>query len=320
MLRALAERAQLQNIEWPAWQQAGVQVQLWRLDQLDAAAAGNKLFKLAKNLQAARAAGHSRILSFGGAFSNHIHALALQGAAQGFETIGVIRGEPEAARNPTLRDAEVAGMRLHFVDRDTYRRAHRGGQQRDALFAELQQRFGRCFIIPEGAANGLGAMGCRALGEAIGAMAPIPDMVVLPCGTGATLAGIVAGLRDRTAVSGVAILKGGDFLIDDVRDYLRELNADECVYWGLDLDHDGGGYAKVPADVEQFIARFEQQTGIPIEPVYTGKMLYAVDRRIERGEFARGSRVLAIHTGGLQGARGFSYRYRIQQQAAVNAG
>jgi len=110
MLRQLAERAPMKCIALPEWQRAGVDVQLWRLDQIESGGCGNKLFKLAANLQRARADGYSRVLSFGGVFSNHIHALALHGAAQGFETIGVIRGEPEASSNPTLSDARRAGM------------------------------------------------------------------------------------------------------------------------------------------------------------------------------------------------------------------
>ena len=320
MLRELAQRAEFQQITLPEWERAGVEVVLWRLDRLDAVGSGNKLFKLAENLRAARAAGYSRLLSFGGVFSNHIHALALQGAAQGFDTIGVIRGEPEAAANPTLRDAVAAGMQLHFVDRDNYRDAHHAGLRRDTLIAELQQRFGPCYIIPEGGANRLGASGCRVLGEIIAIHAHRFDTVVLPCGTGATLAGIVAGLRDRVPVSGVSVLKGGEFLRANVRDYLCELAADDCVLWAINLEHHGGGYARVPAALEQFVGRFQAATGIPIEPIYTGKMLYAIDRRIELGEFARGTRVLAIHTGGLQGARGFSYRHTTKQQAAIDAG
>ncbi|HET8710025.1 MAG TPA: hypothetical protein VFM32_01520, partial [Spongiibacteraceae bacterium] len=129
---------------------------MWRLDQLDAAASGNKLFKLAENLQAARREGYARILSFGGAFSNHIHALALAGREAGFETVGIIRGEPEAAENPTLRDAAAAGMQLHFVDRGTYRCLTQKSFDSSELMADLQRRFGPFYTVPEGGANRLG--------------------------------------------------------------------------------------------------------------------------------------------------------------------
>ena len=193
MLLELAQRAPVQRVEWPTWEARGVEVAIWRLDQLDAAAPGNKLFKLDENLQAARLAGHSRILSFGGAFSNHIHALALSGRAAGFETVGVIRGESSAGDNPTLRDAAAAGMQLHFVDRDTYRALTQNTPHAqnslhgNDLLDDLQQRFGPYYVVPEGGANRLGVLGCRVLGTAIGGMAVPPDCVVLPTATGSTL-------------------------------------------------------------------------------------------------------------------------------------
>jgi len=310
MLLELAQRAPVQYVKWSAWETRGVEVAIWRLDLLDAAAPGNKLFKLDENLQAARREGYSRILSFGGAFSNHIHALALSGRATGIETIGVIRGEPSAIENPTLRDAQDAGMQLHFVDRETYRvltQKHALTQKSfrsNDLLAELQQHFGPCYIVPEGGANRLGVLGCRALGVAIGQMPEQPDCVVLPTATGSTLAGIVAGLDNRTHVLGIAVLKGGSFIAQQVSEHLREISAEHCSAWRIDLDHHCGGYARVPDALGYFVTQFGEQTGIGIEPVYSGKMLYAIHNLIERGEFARGTRILAVHTGGMQGARG----------------
>ena len=308
MLRQLAEQAPIERIALPEWQQAGVDVLLWRLDRIEPAGCGNKLFKLAENLQRAKAEGYTRILSFGGVFSNHIHALALHGATQGFETIGVIRGEPEAADNPTLSDARRAGMHLHFVDRTTYRQAHQASLS-ERWFAQLQRQFGPCYIIPEGGANVAGVLGCRVLGEVIAAQCVKPDVVVVACGTGSTLAGVVAGTDGCASVLGVAVLKGGDFLDENVRGFLREVGAGNSTRWAIDTEHHCGGYARVTPALQCFIDRFTGLTDIPVEPIYTGKMLYAIDRRIERGDFARDTRVLAIHTGGLQGARGFSYRY-----------
>lgn len=305
-LLALAQRAPLQPVRLEGCEQRGIELALWRLDRIDAAAPGNKLFKLSENLQAARAAGQQRVLSFGGAFSNHIHALALTGAAQGLQTIGLIRGEPDARDNPTLRDAAAAGMQLHFLSRHDYRRLSSVAD--GAAHAELQARFGPCHIVPEGGSNRLGVLGCRVLGEAIAAFSPLPDLVILPCATGATLAGVVAGLADRSEVHGIAVLKGGEFLRDAVREQLESVAAGHCRRWRIDTDDHCGGYARVPLQLQQFVARFERATEVPIEPVYTGKMLYAIHRRIERGDYARGTRILALHTGGLQGARGFSYR------------
>ncbi|HEY3698339.1 MAG TPA: pyridoxal-phosphate dependent enzyme [Spongiibacteraceae bacterium] len=320
MLLELAQRAPVQRVVLPEWAAHGVEVALWRLDLIDAAAPGNKLFKLAKNFRAARVAGFRRVLSFGGAFSNHIHALALCGSAQGFETIGIIRGESSAAENPTLRDARAAGMQLHFVDRKTYRLLTGQGETDDenrqrVLYAELQQHYGPCFIIPEGGANRLGVLGCRPLGEAISRLAYLPDHVTIPCATGSTLAGIAAGLENRCALLGIAVLKGGGFIAEQVRAQLRDIGAWHCTNWQIDIDSHTGGYARVPAALRQFVARFNLHTESAIEPVYSGKMLYAIHNRIERGEFARGSRILAVHTGGMQGARGFGESDKKNQRA-----
>jgi 1-aminocyclopropane-1-carboxylate deaminase len=302
-LAELLRNTPVQRVHLPELEQRGVELALWRLDLIDAAAPGNKLFKLWENLRAARAQGYRRVLSCGGAFSNHIHALALTGAAAGFDTVGVIRGDSSSAANPTLSDAVEAGMTLHFVSREHYR-------QRDsaAFRAELEARFGPCYFIPEGGSNRLGALGCRIIGQQIAGWEQRPDLVALPCGTGATLAGVVAGLEDRCAALGVAVLKDGDFLHAAVRAQLQELDAAACMRWRIDTHNHGGGYAKVAPALRQFVTQFGQRTDIPLEPIYTGKMLYALYSAIERGEFAPGTRLLALHTGGLQGARGFEHR------------
>lgn len=296
----LADTARVQEVRLPELERQGVQLSIWRLDRIDAAAPGNKLFKLAENFREARAAGHHRLLSFGGAWSNHLHALALLGAAAGFDTIGVVRGEATAAANPTLRDAANAGMRLHFIDRATYRRKHE-----TQVLDDLRRRFGPCHIIPEGGANRAGILGCRALGEAIRALGDRPDLVVLPCATGSTLAGVVAGLDGYCETLGIAVLKGGGFLAAAVREGLAAIDAVHCARWSIALDEHGGGYARVTPALLAFVDDFARRSGIPVEPVYTGKMLHALLRRVAAGQFARGTRLLALHTGGLQGARGF---------------
>lgn len=294
--------APVQRIVLPEIERRGVELAIWRLDLFDAAAPGNKLFKLAENFRRARAAGHTRVLSFGGAYSNHLHALARLGATAGFDTVGIVRGEASSADNPTLRDARAAGMQLHFVDRESYRRKHES-----AFAAELQQRFGPCYIVPEGGANAAGVWGCRVLGETIraGLWGAAPDLVALPCATGSTLAGVVAGLDGYCETLGIAVLKGAGFLSAAVREGLAAVAATQCTRWSLDLDAHGGGYARADAQLLAFVADFTRRTGVPIEPVYTGKMLQALYRRIDAGAFPRGTRLLALHTGGLQGARGF---------------
>lgn len=297
-LRELAQRAPVQPVCLPELERHGVALSVWRLDLIDAAAPGNKLFKLWENLRAAREGGHRRVLSFGGAFSNHLHALALSGAAAGLETVGVVRGEPAAAANPTLQDAQRAGMLLHFVDRATYRR-----RAEPVLLRELQRRFGDCYVIPEGGANRLGVLGCRIIGGLIRTWPRPPDVVALACGTGSTLAGVAAGLEGCSEALGVAVLKGGEFLNAAVRDQLRAVGADDCRRWRIDTRHHGGGYARVTPALHQFVTEFTGRSGIAVEPVYTGKLLYALCMGITRGEFAPGTRLLALHTGGMQGWR-----------------
>lgn len=305
-LETLAASAPLQPVLLPEFERHGVELSIWRLDLLDATASGNKLFKLAENFEAARAAGCTRLLSFGGAYSNHLHALALRGAAAGFHTIGIVRGEADAAANPTLQDALRAGMQLHFVDRETYRRRFDAAE-----LTALQHRFGPCHIIPEGGANTAGIEGCRALGRALRTMLArsrhgAPDLVVLPCATGSTLAGLVAGLDGYCETLGIAVLKGAGFLFDAVGAGLAAVDAAHCARWSIDLDQHGGGYARANPELLEFVADFAQRSGIPVEPVYTGKMLHALHRRIAAGGFARGARLLVLHTGGLQGLRGFA--------------
>jgi 1-aminocyclopropane-1-carboxylate deaminase len=307
MLRQWVQHMPLQCVQIPEWERRGIAVSMWRLDRIDSAAPGNKIFKLSENLRAARALGHARVLSFGGAFSNHLHALALLGAERGFKTVGVVRGEAQAAANPTLRDAAAAGMELHFIDRSCYR-SHSGALRAAQLPTALRQQFGDCYVIPEGGANYLGALGCKVLGDAIVSSAEKWDRVVLPCGTGTTLAGLVAGLNGASEVLGIAVLKGIETMVADVNAALLELDATHCARWAIDAEHHCGGYARTTPNLEHFVDYFQRCTGIPIEPVYTGKMLYAIDRRIKRDEFVRGTRLLILHTGGLQGARGFDYR------------
>jgi len=203
-------------------------------------------------------------------------------------------------------------MHLHFVDRESYRLLTQpvliesAEQRRDALWRALEQRFGRCYVVPEGGANRLGARGCRVLGEALAQRANRPDLVVLPAATGSTLAGLVAGLDNRVPALGVAVLKGGSFIAEQVREYLRQIDASHCTQWRIELDHHAGGYARVPDALRAFVDAFVARTGIGIEPIYSGKMLYAINQLIERGEFLAGTRILAVHTGGMQGARSAS--------------
>lgn len=290
----------------------GFSVSVTRLDQADALGTGNKYFKLKYNLQRARDEGYHQLLSFGGAYSNHIHALALAGQQWGMATVGVIRGEAVQPLNPTLADAQAAGMQLHFVSRQQYRDKHQ------ALFKQaLQQQFPDSYWLPEGGSNVLGVRGCM---DIAGLIDPEAELIVLPCGTAATLAGVAAACPDRQ-VLGVSVLKNAHDLEERVQGYLTQLCDAGYIdaipnNWSINHDYHCGGYAKVSPELAAFINDFEQQTQIPLEPVYSGKMFYAVNQLLKTGGIDTATPLAAIHTGGLQGLRGM--RSTIRQRLAAS--
>ncbi len=279
-------------------------VSMLRLDRMGGAAPGNKSFKLDTYFAEARRLGISRLLSFGGAWSNHLHALAATGQQHGFETIGVVRGEePETAM---LCDARHYGMQLLRVSREEYRQRHRADYQR-----ELCARFGRCLLIPEGGASSIGAIGCTAIAQLLRRYAPSATRIVLSVGTGTTLAGLAASLDERCELVGISALKGAVDLEFRVRELLAELAATtgsaRCARWRILHEFHGGGFARAAAPLRDFILAFEQVHGVPLEPVYTGKMLFAVHQLRARGAWDALAPVLAIHSGGLQGRRGYPW-------------
>lgn len=320
--------ASLQRIDDPVLAQAGVTLAVLRLDLLFPQYSGNKYFKLKYNIVQARVQGCKRLLSFGGAFSNHIHALAFAGAAEGFDTVGIIRGERPKVLNDTLIDAQNAGMTLHYVSRDEYRMRHDSQYQQDLL-----AQYPDCYIIPEGGANLLGVRGCMEIVEHIHrSMGSDYDVIALPCGTGATMAGVVAGVvagtPDDKTIIGVSVLKGANYLDDEVSGYLRALNVDDntsavdpsksagaeagpavgLCRWRIEHDYHCGGYAKLTPELVRFMDDFQQRTEIPLEPVYSAKMLRAIYAMITDGQMPDNARIVAIHTGGLQGLRGMQER------------
>lgn len=277
---------------------AGVSLRILRLDQVHPLLTGNKWYKLRLNLQAAREQGYSTVLSFGGAYSNHLHALAAAGRLLGFRTIGVIRGEIVEPLNPTLAFAQERGMELHAVSRTDYR-----DKTSPEFLAQLTERFGTCFVIPEGGGNEAGVLGCTEIARSLHWSADATDrLVTLACGTGATMAGILAGLTEPCQVMGFSALKGGEFLEQQVRDFLRVIQKPDPGNWHINTQWHFGGYARTTAELLTFIQDFTERTGVPVEPLYTGKMMFGLYAMLAAGDIARGSEIIAIHTGGLQGA------------------
>lgn len=295
---------------------AGITLLIRRDDQIDNELSGNKAYKLLFNLHAARDSGYEQILSFGGAYSNHLHALALAGAKFGFKTFGVVRGERPETLSPTLSDAQRSGMRLVFINRKLYQQ-----KSSEALMVSWKQRFGDFFLIPEGGAGLLGARGMSLMGQAIeNQLRGDYTAVCIACGTGTSLAGLAAGLASAGAeckpAIGFSVLKGagglGTAIAEPYRQLRRELYQSPepsrvpADNWRLISGFHAGGYGKKhPRHLFEFWQSFEQETGIPLDPVYTLKMVWGIHCLASQGYWAKGSKIIAIHSGGLQGRRGF---------------
>jgi 1-aminocyclopropane-1-carboxylate deaminase len=257
---------------------------------------GNKWHKLKYNLLAAKEKGYETLLTFGGAYSNHIYATAAAGNLFGFKTIGIIRGEEQLPLNPTLSFASSKGMKIHYVNRKTYRE-----KNSSEFIKQLRNKFGNFYLVPEGGTNKLAVKGAS---EIISNINLDFDYVCCACGTGGTLAGLVTGLNGRKKALGFSVLKGGSFLLYDVEKLIYESAGEKYNNWDINLDFHFGGYAKINSELIEFIQRFQKITSIPIEPIYTGKLLFGVYNLILNKYFINGIYILVIHTGGLQGLMG----------------
>jgi 1-aminocyclopropane-1-carboxylate deaminase len=265
---------------------AGARLYLKRDDLIHPDVPGNKWRKLKYNLTAAREQGHNCLLTFGGAFSNHIRAVAAAGRYFGFETIGVIRGEEHQPLNDSLAYAVSQGMRLTYLDRSTYRR-----KTEPDVVAALLDEFGPCYVLPEGGSNGLAVRGCTELPPEIDIDF---DVICCACGTGGTLAGIAAGLQhEQQRALGFAVLKGGQFLDDDVHRFQQEYGT-VTNNWSIEYAFHFGGYAKRKPELDAFIADFKERHGITLDWVYEAKMLYGLFARISEGIFPTGSTIVAV--------------------------
>lgn len=259
-----------------------------RLDLVHPQISGNKFFKLKYNFLEAKRQGYQHILSFGGAYSNHIAATAFAAQQFGFKSVGVIRGEELADRplNPTLATAQQFGMKLHFVSRDEYRR-----KQRPEYLAELARHFPEHYVIPEGGTNALAIQGCQEILKDSDAQF---DVICCAVGTGGTISGLIEASHAHQQILGFSALKGS-FLKDEVAQLTKKTN------WNILDDYCCGGYAKTSAALVQFIRDFEAEFSILLEQVYTAKMLMGIFDLIEKNYFPARSKLLVIHNGGLQG-------------------
>ena len=266
-----------------------VQLTVKRLDLIHPQISGNKFFKLKYNLLEAKQQNLNQVLTFGGAYSNHIAATAYAAHYFGFQSIGIIRGEELAkqALNSTLQTAQDFGMQLHFVSRAEYRRRHE-----IEYLQQLKQRYPNTLIIPEGGTNQLAIQGTKEILSADDR--ENYDVIGCAVGTGGTIAGIIESSSDQQHILGFSALKG-DFLKHDIQQWTNKTN------WSLTDEYCCGGYAKTNSELLQFMQQFEQQYAVPLEQIYTAKMMMGLFNLIQQEHFPVNTRILAIHTGGLQG-------------------
>jgi len=281
---------------------------------------GNKYYKLKHNLTWARDQGYTTIASFGGAWSNHLHALAQVGAEQGFKTIGIVRGERAERLSMTLLDCEARGMQLHFISREDYRRRHSL-----EFLRSLRRRFADCYLIPEGGTNQLAVQGAGEIVAEINRLSPAAQLILLPVATGGTLAGIAAALPAEKRVLGISVLKGTGFasqsgriqgagleaggLEAEVAGWIgaQGLSPTADRNWAIDHRFHCGGYARCPDYLQAFILDWQAREGVLLDPVYTGKLFYGLSQMLQQGEIDSNTAIVALHTGGEQGRRGYDF-------------
>jgi 1-aminocyclopropane-1-carboxylate deaminase len=290
----------LQKIEDELINSNGVNLYLLRLDLIHEHISGNKWFKLKRNIQIAKEHGKSTILTFGGAFSNHIAATAFAGKEFGLKTIGLIRGDKISPLNPTLTFAEECNMQLEFISREDYKK-----KNGESFIADLTNKYGDFYLIPEGGANIEGAIGCQEIIEFTKKYNIHFDTICCACGTGTTLAGIISALESNENALGFSALKGEDELTPSITKILESINPDKNLNnWKINFDYHFGGYAKHKPELIDFMNEFYSKHKIPLDFVYTGKMMFGIYDLIQKKEFKRGANILAMHSGGLQGNKG----------------
>ncbi len=278
-----------------------IRLRLKREDLIHPDISGNKWWKLKYNIEAAISSKKTCLLTFGGAYSNHLLATAAVGYAKGLKTIGIVRGEKIEPLNPTLdKVSNKYKMRLIFINRTAYRE-----KNVVELLREIGIEEDEVYTIPEGGTNALAIKGCKEILNGIG---DDSDFICCSCGTGGTISGLIAGAHKKKFILGFSALKG-DFLINDVSQLLKNEHHEHTNNWEIRTDYHFGGYAKFNPDLIDFINQFKDDFNISLDPIYTGKMMYGIFDLIDKGFFPENSTITAIHSGGLQGILGFNQRF-----------
>ncbi|WP_299125094.1 pyridoxal-phosphate dependent enzyme [uncultured Tenacibaculum sp.] len=282
-----------------------------REDQIHPFVSGNKFRKLKYNIAKAKEQQKSTLLTFGGAFSNHIAATAIAGKLSGFKTIGVIRGDElgidldkTLAQNETLREAFKNGMKFKFVSRLVYKQ-----KTEKTFIEELQKEFGDFYLVPEGGTNELAIKGCK---EILTKEDEKFDYICSAIGTGGTISGLIESVKEHQKVIGFPALKGS-FLEEEIQQFVKRIGN-----WNLESEYHFGGYGKFNTELIRFINEFKKNTNIPLDPIYTGKMMFGILEKVKKDEFPRNTKILAIHTGGLQGIAGVNQKLKNKNQEIIN--
>jgi len=269
---------------------SSISVKVLRLDKIHPVVSGNKYFKLKYNIFEAKNRCSEKILSFGGAYSNHIRALAFTAMKEGVRAIAVIRGEELNPSNYSLKYAASCGMEFRFVTRQEYRL-----RNNHDFLNSLREKFGDFYLVPEGGSNSLAVKGCA---EIIDYIDEDFDYLAVSCGSGGTAAGLLEGLSGHKKLLIFPALKRFEFLSDDIRKLNYSYNKRIFSNYEFVPGYDFGGYAKKKQELTEFIEAFEKRSGIPLDFVYTGKLFYGINEEIKKGRFRPGDRIVIIHTGG----------------------
>ena len=268
----------------------GVKVSMLRLDKIHPEISGNKIFKLYYFLEEAIASSHKTIITFGGAWSNHLSATAYACHISGIKCIGFVRGEEPKTFSHTLRFCKKHGMQLEFISRDRYKKINSPN-----FIERLKSEFGEHTLVPEGGFSFKGVKGAEKIISLV--KKEIYTHVCCPVGTGTTFTGVINAINDNTQVIGFSVLKN----LDDIAERLKTLNVDLTKNIIFNGDYHFGGYAKKTNELITFMNRFYEGNKIPLDFVYTGKMMFGIDDLIKKNYFSGGANILCIHTGGLQG-------------------
>lgn len=280
--------------------QGELEVTIKREDRIHPNVSGNKFRKLKYNLIRAKKEGHASLLTFGGAFSNHLAAVAAAGQQCGFQTHAIVRGEElkDSPLNPTLAYCKRLGMELHFVSRSLYR-------HKEKALSELSISPSDFYVIPEGGTNALAVEGCR---EILTKTDTDFDTIAVAVGTGGTMAGLIQSVADHQQVVGFQVVK-------DIEIPRRIRTFATHNRWTLVPTHDQVGYAKTPKALIDFAVKVADQTGVVLDPLYTAPMVWHLTKKWKENKWSFGNRILIIHTGGYQSIAGVNQRLEEQKSS-----